>query len=83
MSSIEDIKRIKQKYEKNLMRKKGVLGCAVGYKHIAGEKTDQVCLVCYVKKKKPEDELRKSNLVPRYIEGIPTDIVESGGISAL
>ena len=83
MSYIDDVKRIKQKYEKKLMRKKGVLGCAVGYKHVAGEKTDQICIVCYVKKKKPEDQLRKSDLVPRYIEGILTDIIESGGIRAL
>lgn len=83
MSYIEDVKRIKQKYEKKLIRKKGVLGCAVGYKHVAGEKTDQICIVCYVKKKKPESQVRKSDLVPRYIEGIPTDIIESGGIRAL
>jgi hypothetical protein len=80
---MNDVKRIKQKYEKKLMRKKGVLGCAVGYKHIAGEKTDLVCIVCYVKKKKPEDQIRKQDLVPRYIEGIPTDIIESGGFRAL
>ncbi|MBE9510820.1 MAG: hypothetical protein IMY71_08080 [Bacteroidetes bacterium] len=83
MSSIDDVKRIKKKYEKKLMRKKGVLGCAVGYKHVAGKKTDQICIVYYVNKKKPEDQLSKSDMVPRFIEGIPTDIIESGEIRAL
>ena len=83
MNSLDEAKRIKKKHEEKLMRKKGVVGCAVGYKIVAGNKTEQICIVCYVLKKLPEDQLGKSDRVPRLIEGIPTDIIESGEIRAL
>jgi hypothetical protein len=83
MDALGEAKRIREKYVKKLMRKKGVVGCAVGYKHIAGKKTDQICIVCYVIKKIPEDQLDEGELVPPVIEGIPTDVIESGGLRAL
>jgi hypothetical protein len=83
MDTLSETKKIREKYEKTLMRKKGVVGCAVGYKHINGKKTDQPCIICYVIKKIQEDQLSEEELIPPMIEGIPTDIVESGGMSAL
>jgi hypothetical protein len=83
MEALSEAKRIREKYEKILMRKKGVVGSAVGYKHIAGKKTDLICIVCYVIKKILEDQLSEQDLIPRMIEGIPTDIIESGGMRAL
>lgn len=83
MDTLSEAKRIKEKFEAALMRKKGVVGCAVGYKQVAGKKTDQICIVCYVIKKKPEDQLEAIDLVPRMIEGIPTDIIESGEMRVL
>jgi hypothetical protein len=83
MDTLVRAKKIREKYERVLMRKKGVVGCAVGYKHIAGKKTDQICIVCYVIKKIPEDELSEGDLIPPMIEGIPTDVIESGGMRAL
>ena len=83
MNALSEAKRIREKYENTLMRKKGVVGCAVGYKHIAGKKTDQICIVCYVIKKIPEDQLDEADLIPPGIEGIPTDVIESGGMRAL
>ena len=83
MDTLSEAKLIRKKYEKMLMRKKGVVGCAVGYKHIAGEKTDQICIVCYVIEKISEDQLDEGDLVPSVIEGIPTDVIESGGMKAL
>ena len=36
-----------------------------------------------VMEKKPERKLRKQDIIPKKIEGIPTDMVESGEIRAL
>ena len=83
MDSLSEAKRVREKHEMMLMRKKGVVGCAVGYKHIAGKKTDQLCIICYVIKKIPEDQLSEADLIPPVIEGIPTDVIESGEMRAL
>ena len=83
MDALVEAKKIREKYEKTLMRKKGVVGCAVGYKYISGKKTDQICIICYVIKKIPEHQLHEDDLVPPMIEGIPIDVIESGGMKAL
>lgn len=83
MDALVEAKKIREKYEKTLMRKKGVVGCAVGYKHIAGKKTDQICIICYVIKKIPEHQLDEADLVSPMIDGIPTDVIESGEMKAL
>jgi hypothetical protein len=83
MDALGEAKRIRKKYEKTLMRKKGVVGCSVGYKHRGGEKTDRICIVCYVTRKIPVDRLSDEDLIPPMIEGIPTDVVETGGVKAL
>jgi hypothetical protein len=83
MDALSRAKRIREKYEKTLMRKKGVVGCSVGYKYTGGEKTEQICIICYVVRKIPSDQLSEADLIPPVIEGIPTDVIESGGLRAL
>jgi hypothetical protein len=83
MDALSEAKLIREKYEKTLMRKKGVVGCAVGYKHVEGKKTDQICIVCYVIEKIPENQLDEVDLIPPVIEGIPTDVIESGEMRVL
>ena len=83
MDKLSEAKKIRKKYEKTLMRKKGVVGCAVGYKQIAGKKTDQICIICYVIKKIPEDQLDEADLIPTKFEGIQTDVIESGEMRVL
>jgi hypothetical protein len=41
MATMEEAKRMKEKYESLLLKKKGVVGCATGYKKIKGRKTDK------------------------------------------
>jgi len=83
MATIEEVRRVKEKHEAFLMKKAGAVGCAIGYKQVGGKKTDELCIVCYVKKKKAEEKLRKQDVIPRKIEGISTDVVETGEIRAL
>lgn len=83
MVTMQEVRTIKQRHEAELMEKAGVVGCAIGYKHIGGRKTDELCIVCYVIEKKPEGKLRREHIIPKRIEGIPTDVVESGELRAL
>ena len=83
MDKMEQIRKIKDKHEAELMKKAGVTGCAIGYKQVGGLQTDELCLVCYVKKKLPEKKLKKKDIIPKEIQGIATDVVESGMFKAL
>lgn len=81
-SHYEKVKRVKDKYEDFLMSKEGVVGCSIGYKVVGGKKTEKLSIVCLVKEKKPAERLKKSDLVPKEIEGVPVDVVEVGEIEA-
>ena len=83
MPTMEEVRKVKEKYEKKLIKKYGVTGCAVGYKYIDGKKTNQLCIICYVNKKITIEKLTKKDMIPKLIEGIPTDVVESGEFRAL
>ena len=83
MVTMEDVRRVKAEYEEELMRKPGVVSVAIGYKHIDGKKTNQLCIICYVSEKKAVGELKASDIIPEAIEGVPIDVVESGRIQAL
>jgi hypothetical protein len=80
MVTMEELRRVKKRHESQLMERSGVVGCAIGYKHVRGTKTDELCVVCYVVEKKPEGKVGKQDIIPKKIEGIPTDVVESGEI---
>ena len=83
MITMEDVKRVKKKYEAELMGKAGVIGCAIGFRYVDGKKTDELCIVCFVKEKKPEEKLKKKDIIPKTIEGVKIDVVESGELRAL
>ncbi|MER7848659.1 hypothetical protein ABTZ03_32515 [Kitasatospora sp. NPDC096077] len=64
----------KQEAERKLVTMPGVTGIDIGFKQVAGEKTSQLAIVVFVRKKgqyRPEDE------IPKSISGIPTDVVEA------
>jgi hypothetical protein len=83
MVTLEEARRVKTEYENELMRKLGVVGVAIGYKYTKGRKTDQLCIICYVVKKKRIGELEERDIIPEEIDGIPVDVIESGQIRTL
>ncbi|MEM3593682.1 MAG: hypothetical protein QXS27_03040 [Candidatus Jordarchaeaceae archaeon] len=74
---------IKRIYEKELMKKANVVGVMIGYKVKGGKKTDKLSIVCLVEKKVPETELKKEDIIPPKIEGVPTDVIQVGKLRAL
>jgi hypothetical protein len=83
MVTMEEVRRVKAEYEEELMKKAGVVGVAIGYKYVAGKKTTQLCIICYVTKKIATGELKDRDVIPETIEGVPIDVIESGQIQAL
>lgn len=80
---INIIKKTLKEVCKKLLSKKNVVAVGIGFKQIAGKKTDILSIVCSVTKKVPLPELSKKDKVPEKIKGIRTDIVETGVIKAL
>ena len=83
MVTMEKVRRVKKKYEADLMGMHGVVGVAIGYKHVDGKKTNQLCIICYVIDKKLESALEEHDIIPKEIEGVPVDVIESGRIRTL
>lgn len=75
MTTLEEVKRIKQEVSSNLRKLHGVTGVGVGYKSVNGKKTSELAILVYVENKK-----EVAGTIPNEIQGIPVDIIESGRI---
>lgn len=73
----------KQQNLAQLMQKPNVVACGVGYKEAAGQLTNELCVVVSVTKKVPVAQLAPSELVPKTVGEMPTDVQETGVIRAL
>ena len=82
MPVIDEIKTLRQKHQKKILKKKNVLGLGVGYKETGGKKTDELSLVVLVEKKEDISTLSKKDIVPTEVEGVKTDVKVVGKIVA-
>lgn len=73
----------KAKYEKELMRKRNVVGVGVGFQERAGQSTSQVCIVVSVREKLPLDQLAPQDVIPTELDGVPVDVKATGMFRAL
>ena len=83
MEIMEEVRRIKAHYTETLLGKQNVIGCGVGYKVTRGERTDELCVVVSVAQKVPQASLAPEHVVPQALEGVTTDVQETGVIRAL
>lgn len=67
----------------DLLRRRGVVGVAVGFKNYKEEVTDQLALAVLVQQKKPIEALSADDIVPSDVNGTRTDVVEVGRLEAL
>ncbi len=81
--SIEFIREAKRRYEALLLAKKNVVAVGIGYKEVGGLRTDELCIVVSVVEKVPEAQLLEEDIIPKEVEGVGTDVQESGMIRAL
>ncbi len=77
------IRGILSTHREQLLKRLNVVATGIGYKQTGGTKTATLCIVCSVKKKLKADRLSVQDLVPTAVEGMPTDVVETGVIRAL
>lgn len=66
-----------------LLKKKNVVAIISGHKLVGGIDTGRDAIIVYVTKKMPLSELSKQDVIPKTIQGIESDVQETGEIRAL
>lgn len=74
---------ILSQHEAALMNFPNVIGVAEGIRTKGGKPTGESCLVVYVSRKIPKSKLRKKEILPREVDGLPIDVVEVGRVEPL
>ena len=67
----------------DLLKKHNVLATGIGYKTSGGQKGPNLSIICSVEKKLPKSQLSSKDLIPDQVDGVMTDVVETGRIRAL
>ncbi|MGD1996591.1 MAG: hypothetical protein PVH62_07440 [Anaerolineae bacterium] len=86
LEKAEAIARIggaKQRHVFDLLSRRNVVACGIGYKVRQGVQTDELSLVVSVTHKVHSSALAPEDLIPEELDGIPTDVVETGALRAL
>jgi len=69
--------------EKKFLEKKNVVAVGQGYKEVGGKRTESMAIICSVIKKEPLAKLKKKDIIPQLVKGVPTDVKVVGVIKAL
>ncbi|UCC87744.1 MAG: trypsin-like peptidase domain-containing protein [Anaerolineales bacterium] len=72
----------KQNHLQNLLKRPNTVACGIGYKVTDEGPTDELSVVVSVTRKLPLAQLAESDLVPRMVDGIKTDVIETGTFRA-
>jgi len=80
---LTEIAQAKALHEQALFAKPHVVGVGSGFRTEGGRRTDELCLVALVDQKMPRAALPKDALVPEELNGVRTDVVQVGRLSAL
>ena len=97
MIAYEDVLKVKERHKIDLMSigvravtlktgqrvtRPNVVGVGVGRKLVRGRETEELSIAISVIKKLPERSLKREEIIPKEIEGIKTDVIETGVIYA-
>ena len=77
------VKKALKNHRIQLLDRTNVVASGVGYKITGGQKTSTLSIVCSVSKKVAASQLSSTDLVPATLDGMPTDVIETGVIRAL
>jgi hypothetical protein len=83
LPDIDAIRTVLQAERERLFRRANVLATGIGYKVTGGRRTENLAIVCSVQDKLPRADLAARDLIPAELNGMPTDVVETGRIRLL
>ncbi len=66
----------------SLLAIKNVVATGVGFKISNGEVTDQLSIICSVVEKKSTSSLAPDQIIPQALDGVPTDVIQTGQFKA-
>ncbi len=72
------IRSVLRSRKKQLLSLDNVIGVGLGYKSVRGEVTERKSIVVIVEKKSPSDKLKRRHVVPPFLDGVDTDVIETG-----
>ena len=79
---IAQAKQVKGAHVESLLAKSNVVGVGLGYKISQGVNTGELGLVVSVTRKATPSALAAKDMVPRVLDGVKTDVVETGVLRA-
>lgn len=83
LDALSTVLSAKQNHLRRLLSRSNVIACGVGYKVTSEGPTDELSVVVSVAQKLPTAQLAESDIVPRTVDGIKTDVMETGVFRAL
>ena len=74
---------VRAMHEARLLRYPNVVAVADGIRARGGQPTGEPCIVVYVSRKVPPEQLRADEVLPEQLDGVGVDVVPVGEIRAL
>ncbi|MFI5557724.1 serine protease [Amycolatopsis japonica] len=78
----QSLAEVQASEEESLFARQNVVGVALGTKWAGGTDTEEKALTVLVETKLPRDLLRKQDVIPQTVSGVPTDVQEVGVLQA-
>lgn len=76
------IRAARDKFERLLMEKAHVIGVGIGNKVVAGKETQEPAVIVFVERKVPEPHLKRKDVIPKTLDEVKTDVIETGRLKA-
>ncbi len=83
MDIFRQLLEAQRRSQEDLLRRRGVVGVAIGFRNFKEESTDQLAVSVLVEQKKPVEALDEADIVPSSLDGARTDVIEVGRLEAL
>lgn len=80
--AIEQVRAVKARHEKALLKLANVVGLGIGFKKIKNTSTEQIALIVNVTEKKALADLSAQDIIPPELDSVITDVQEVGHIKA-
>lgn len=79
---LDRIREVKARHERELLRKKNVVGVGIGYRQREGQTTQELVLTVMVRRKERWGALRPADRIPAELDGVQVDVQEVGALRA-
>lgn len=78
----EQVRSALRESSTDLLGRANVVATGIGYQVTQGSRTDMLSIVCSVARKEPIAELAAQDRIPALVQGVVTDVVETGVLRA-